>query len=636
MASTAAIIIKAIDKATGPMRYIQQRYRAMDREQRRIVTDSVRGMGTAGKYLAGLSAGVAAVSLAFRAQTETALGGLASVGIKDLKALENAGRNFSNMWAVASKSEFLQAAYDIKSGISSLSDQGVADVTRLAGITAQGTKATVGQMTSLFATAHGMFKSQFKDISDSDFAKRFAAGLAATVEGFKTNGPAIQQAIESTKGALSAANVPLAEQLVLLGSLQATMKGAEAGTAAKAFALNVGKAGKALGLPFLNAQKQMRSLPEVLELLRKKYGDTLDAIEKQQIKEAFGSDEALSVIDALWGKEKNFRQELARTNQEMAKGTRHVRMAMVQNIGLAEGLKIIGHWAGNIGDAIGKTLSPNIKSLIAPLGKVAEAIQGWIERNPGWTKAILGVAVGLGVLVAALSAGAIAMMAFNAAVWANPITWIVAGVIAGVALLIAGITAMVVYWDEIKAWWSSYWDEWGDVMILALGAVAAIFLGPVGAAAAAVALIINHWDELKKFFTGLWSWIADTWRSIDLAEAGRALMLSLWDGLKSIWSGIQNWFTGQIDALFSWLPDWVKERLGIGGAGAASAGGPGGAPGAATAAPAPAPAGGRSEVDGVIRVELAGAPPGTKISHVSQKGNANIDIYSGLTMDGME
>ncbi|MFH2126904.1 MAG: phage tail tape measure protein, partial [Pseudomonadota bacterium] len=321
MPSTAAIIIKAIDKATGPMRYIQQRYRAMDREQRRIVTDSVRGMGQAGKVLTGLSAGVAAVSLAFRAQTETALGGLASVGIKDLKALENAGRDFSNMWAVASKSEFLQAAYDIKSGISSLSDQGVADVTRLAGITAQATKATVGQMTSLFATAYGMYKGQFKNLSDTEFAQRFAAGLAATVQGFKTNGPAIQQAIESTKGALSAANVPLAEQLVLLGSLQATMKGSEAGTAAKAFALNVGKAGKALGLPFLNAQKQMRSLPEVLELLRKKYGDTLDAIEKQQIKEAFGSEEALSVIDALCGKEKNFRQELARTNQELAKGT---------------------------------------------------------------------------------------------------------------------------------------------------------------------------------------------------------------------------------------------------------------------------------------------------------------------------
>jgi len=630
--STAAIVIKAIDKATGPMRYIQQRYRAMDREQRRIVSSSVRGMGTAGKVLTTLSAGVAAVSLGFRAQTETALGGLASVGIKNLQALEDAGRSFSNQWAVASKAEFLTAAYDIKSGISSLSDQGVADVTRLAGITAQATKATVGQMTSLFATAHGMFKGQFKDLSDSEFAKRFAAGLAATVQGFKTNGPAIQQAIESTKGALSAANVPLAEQLVLLGSLQATMKGAEAGTAAKAFALNVGRAGKALGLPFLNAQKQMRSLPEVLELLRKKYGDTLDAIEKQQIKEAFGSDEALAVIDALWGKEKNFRQELARTNQEMAKGTRHVRMAMVQNIGLAEIWKLLGHWAGNIGDAIGKTLSPAFKALQEPVGKIAMAVQGWIEKNPGWTKAILGVAVGLGILVAALSAGAIAMMAFNAAVWANPITWIVAAVIAGVALLIAGITAMVVYWDEIKAWWSRYWDEWGDVMILALGAVAAIFLGPVGAAAAAVALIINHWGELKQFFAGLWSWISETWRSIDLAEAGRALMLSLWDGLKSVWAGIKDWFKGQIDFLFSWLPDWVKERLGIGSGGVAPGGGAGSAP-AATAAPAPAPAGGHSTVDGIIRVELAGAPPGTKITHVSQKGTAGVDVYGGLTMD---
>ena len=32
-----------------------------------------------------------------------------------------------------------------------------------------------------------------------------------------------------------------------------------------------------------------------------KYGDTIDAVEKKQIKEAFGSDEAVAVIDLLYG-----------------------------------------------------------------------------------------------------------------------------------------------------------------------------------------------------------------------------------------------------------------------------------------------------------------------------------------------
>lgn len=627
MPSTAAIIIKAIDKASGPMRYIQQRYRAMDKEQRRIATNSVRAMGTAGKYLTGLSAGVAAVSLAFRAKTETALGGLASVGIKDLKALENAGRSFSNVWAVASKSEFLQAAYDIKSGISSLSDQGVADVTRLAGITAQATKATVGQMTSLFATAHGMFKGQFKDLSDQEFAQKFAAGLAAAVETFKTNGPAMQQAIEGTKGALSAANVPLAEQLTLLGMLQRTMKGADASTAARAFAQTVGKAGKALGLPFLNAQKQMRSIPEILDLLRKKYGDTLDAIEGQEIEDAFGSKEALALIDSLWRETDNYRAAQTQLTEAISKGTKHVQMAKMQNIGLAEVFKILGHQAGNVGDALGKVLAPTFKPLIKFVGKLAEKLQNWIAENPGWTKAILIVAAGLGLLMAALSATTVAMIAFNAAAWANPITWLVAAIIAAVALLIAGIAAVIVYWDEIKAWWTRYWADWGDVMILALGAVAAIFLGPVGAAAAAVALIINHWDVFKKYWDALWSWAADVGATFGAA-------------LKKSFQPVIDWFKSQlaiVKKIISWIPGArsLVELATKDKPAAPSGGGPGGAPGAAAPAPAPAPATRRSEVDGVIRVELGNAPPGTKITHVSQKGDANIDVYAGLTMEGL-
>ena len=68
-----------------------------------------------------------------------------------------------------SKADFISAAYDIKSGIASLSDEGVAEFTSLAALTAKATKSTAGEMTSLFATGYGIYKDYYSDLSDMEF-----------------------------------------------------------------------------------------------------------------------------------------------------------------------------------------------------------------------------------------------------------------------------------------------------------------------------------------------------------------------------------------------------------------------------------------------------------------------------------
>ena len=92
-------------------------------------------------------------------ETRRAIGELASLGVKDLGVVEDAARQFSDQWAGTTKADFIAAAYDIKSGIATLSDEGVAEFTSLAGLTAKATKSTVGEMTSLFATGYGIYKS---------------------------------------------------------------------------------------------------------------------------------------------------------------------------------------------------------------------------------------------------------------------------------------------------------------------------------------------------------------------------------------------------------------------------------------------------------------------------------------------
>jgi len=94
---------------------------ALDKLEKRSKAMVKIGAGLAGVGAGMLGLGLAAV-LSTNATT-TALGEVASVGVKDLGALEEAARKFTNQWSGMTKAEFISAAYDIKSGIYSLSDE---------------------------------------------------------------------------------------------------------------------------------------------------------------------------------------------------------------------------------------------------------------------------------------------------------------------------------------------------------------------------------------------------------------------------------------------------------------------------------------------------------------------------------
>ena len=150
--------------------------------------------------------------------------------MKDLKAVEDAAKSFSNTWAGTSKADFITASYDIKSGIASLTDEGVAQFTQLAALTGKATKSTTEEMGSLFATGYGIYKGFYDDMSDLEFGEMFSAGIATAVKNYKTSGSEMASGATATN-----ANVPLEEQLAIMGQLQTTMSGSEAATKYKSF-----------------------------------------------------------------------------------------------------------------------------------------------------------------------------------------------------------------------------------------------------------------------------------------------------------------------------------------------------------------------------------------------------------------
>lgn len=469
-----SLVMNMIDHLSGPMAQIASRVGA-DVSRMDALSQTFGGMAKAGTVMQEMGTQVVGAVLEpveATFETRRALGELASLGVKDLDALESAARSFSDQWSGTSKADFISAAYDIKSGIASLTDEGVAEYTSLSGLTAKATKSTVGEMTSLFATGYGIYKNYYADLSDIEFGEMFSAGIAESVRAFKTSGSGMAQSIQTLGASATTANVPLEEQLAVLGMLQATMGGSEAGTKYKAFLRSAAKGGEALGLSFLDANNQLLSMPEIIELLRGKFGETMDAAEKMKLQQAFGDTEAVALIDLMYSKTGDLQSNILNLYDAMGKGTGVAeQMASAMQETEPERFERLQQRIHNVTESIGNTLLPTINDFMGKGEAVLTKIGSWIEQNQELVRMIMIVVLALGgfltvagTVITVISAiglivtktisafkilkagfvlakGALAPLissvwSFTAALLANPVTWIVIGIVALIAALV--------------------------------------------------------------------------------------------------------------------------------------------------------------------------------------------------------
>lgn len=333
--------------------------------------------------------------------TKRAIGELSSLGVEDLGLLEKAAREFSGTWAGTSAAEFITAAYDIKSGIASLTDEGIARFTELAGVTATATKSTVSTMTDLYATGYGIYKPFYDSMSDIGWAEMFSAGITEAVKGFKTSGNEMAAAIKTLGASATSASVPLEEQLAVLGMLQATMSGSEAGTKYKAFLRSATKAGEALGLQFMDANNQLLSMPEILSMLRDKFGDTMDAAEKLELQKAFGDQEAVALIDLIYSKTTDLEGSMASLYQAMGQGEQTVT-DMAEAINSTDPAKwvVLRQKLQNLVEVVGNSLNPVVTSALDKAGGLLDKVTGWASEHQQLVGGIMQVVLWLGLFLA--------------------------------------------------------------------------------------------------------------------------------------------------------------------------------------------------------------------------------------------
>ncbi|WP_375609587.1 MULTISPECIES: phage tail tape measure protein [unclassified Bartonella] len=272
----------------------------------------------------------------------------------------------------------------------------------------------------------------------------------------------------------------------------------------------------------------------------------------------------------------------------------------------------VASWAKTLKKVLNDLLNPT-SDLRKSISDLTERIKGWFQ----WLEPLIGeitlfkvglVALGsfiFGPLIAALAAVGTAFVSLGITIMTTPIGWLMGG--------IAALFVLYQYWDKLNGWVAASLAAVGAVLVAslipAITAVGSAFISlgiaimttPIGWIMAGIAalvaagyLLYKHWDTVISFISKLWdsfyslcsnvfnnlltffknfsplSWISKKinelieWLfGVDLMEVGSNLINGLWDGIKSKWNALSEWLSGMMSKLTSWMPNWMKEKLGF-------------------------------------------------------------------------
>lgn len=392
-----------------------------------------------------------------------ALGEVGSLGVNDadLAKLQTAAGKFAFEYGGAA-TDIIRSSYDIQSAIAGLTGKELASFTTAGGILAKATKADTASITNYMGTMYGIYEENARAMGKAAWVEQLAGRTAYAVQIFKTTGAEMSAAFTALGANAQAAGIDAAEQMAVLGTLQSTMGGSEAGTKYKAYLAGIGQAQKELGLKFTDAQGKMLGMPDVLEKIRGKFGDTLTVAQSDQLKKAFGSDEAVSLIKLMLKHTGKLKKDIADIGG--IKGMDQAeRMAKRQTDAFQRFGAAVSYVRANFMQKLLPTLERWTNKGTAHL----ETVNKWITKYPNVARV-----VGYAVLVIASLAGtvAIATLAFHLfALAAMPVKGAIKGVTAVFNLLSGAIRAnplgflawslimCIMYWDTIQAAIGATW-----------------------------------------------------------------------------------------------------------------------------------------------------------------------------------
>ncbi len=404
-----------------------------------------------------------------------ALGEVESLGVQEaaLQQLNDAALDFSANYGSAAD-DFVRASYDIQSAIGGLSGDELAAFTTASGVLAKGTKSDVGTITNYMGTMYGVFKNTADQMGKSNWVEMVAGQTATAVQMFKTTGSEMASAFGSLGASATAMGISMTEQIGVLGTLQATMSGSEAATKYNAFIGGAVSAQDKLGVSFYDATGNMKSMTDILDILQGEIGHLDKAAQYTTLKGAFGSDEAVKLIQLLMADTEGLAGSIEQLGQVQGMDS---ASAMAES--MVDPWQKLASGVHAVRIAIGQALLPVINPLVDMMSAAAREVLFWTKLFPNLTRiigltaiAILSLGAGMAALTIAagigkaawaglfmvMKLGRVITLTMTAAQWllnaafiASPVGWVILGIAALVGVLYLA-------WKGITALWEAFAD----------------------------------------------------------------------------------------------------------------------------------------------------------------------------------
>ncbi|EFU6568944.1 phage tail tape measure protein [Salmonella enterica] len=613
MAAELDFTLSLVDRLTRPLRQAQSTLTGF---ADKATADFKRiGFGAAGLW--GVAQGLKGIVDPAR-DMEGALAEVSSLDVanKTLEQLRKTSQNFAVDYG-ESASAFVRSAYDIQSAIAGLQGNELPKFTEASAVLAKATKSDTATITNYMGTMYGIFKNNAEKMGRTQWVEQIAGQTASAVQMFKTTGNEMSAAFTALGANAQAMKVSAAEQFAVLGQLQSTMSGSEAGTKYKSFLAGIGNAQKVLGLNFTNQDGSAKGITDIIDLIKGKFGDLSKVADADLLKKAFGSDEAVSMIKLLAGDVDGLKKNINSLGN--IKG-------MDKAVEMAK--KMVDPWdqvnslLEQVRVSIGLRLDPVLAPFLQKIIDGGKAFMKWLDAFPNIARWLGYIAA---MTLAFAAAGAIASITMGTFGFImkglGGIAWILGGAWKGLiftldllrpSLLSTRLGLMGLWIQEKAVWvWSKLVALWAGICRVAIAAwnvvlragaiamrlwgVATAFAGgalqllmspitliilAIAALAVGIYFAIKYWDNIKaaimdteafhvlqKILNAVVGWFDDAWNSI---KAGWDKLtnwfknFSLTDTFGNITAGIGRLFDGiwaSVKSTFTGTWNWIVEKL---------------------------------------------------------------------------
>ncbi|MCL7837568.1 phage tail tape measure protein [Pasteurella multocida] len=514
-----------------------------------------------------------------------------SVAEESLRKLTDTALEFSSQYG-ESATDFVRSSYDIQSSIAGLQGDELAEFTKASNLLAKGTKANASTITNYMGTMYGIFEEDAKAIGNANWVQEIAGKTALAVKMFKTSGDGMSAAFTSVGASAKSAKIGISEQFAVLGTLQATMSGSEAGTKYKAFLAGVGNAQKALNLQFTDSNGNMLDMVSILNKIKGKFGDTLELAESDALKKAFGSNQAVALIELLLPKVNNLKgsiQDLAKV-----KGMDDLeKMAQAMTDPWARFSQTLNNIKTAIGTEVLRVIEP-IANKIADLGTNFVKWLSTYKNIARWIGYIVGALIGFTGFTAALTlmSGVVAAIGVAFSFLFSPIAAVIAligaivvvvykfraelfGFIKGV---VKGFKSVGVSFEPVAKAFGKLWDSLkriGQTIAWAFGLFGGatdsvdtftsagekvgIFVGKsLEIVVSVIELIVTNIAKMADIFANvadfiieMWDGVIKGWQESDPKQIFGALATGVGNIFSSIFNGIEKMFINTLNWLIT-------------------------------------------------------------------------------------